>query len=79
MGCSCTVGIPAGQVAFTIDGTQYSVVAGSYTTAQLVLANNLNNNITGLKSTVNTMPVFLGTTPVTINGGESFVSQYGPF
>ena len=64
MGCSCTVGIPAGQVAFTIDGTQYSAVAGTYTTGQLVLANNLNNNIVGLKSTVNTQPVFSGTDDV---------------
>jgi uncharacterized phosphosugar-binding protein len=79
MSCTCTVGAPAGQVAFTIDGSQYYVAPGTYTTAQIVLANSLNNNIVGLKSTVNTQPVFLAGVVFTIAGGESFVSQYGPF
>jgi hypothetical protein len=77
--CTCTAGAPAGEVGFTIDGSLYYAVAGTYTTAQIVAANNLNQNIIGLKSTVNTQPVYVGPTTFTINGGESFVSQYGPF
>ena len=83
MACTCTATAPAG-VPFTVDGTQYYVVAGSYTVAALLAAitsgpNFISGAVNGFRNTVTNAAIQGSAATQTINGGEALVSLYGPF
>ena len=83
MSCTCSTAAPAG-VQVTIDGTLYYVPSGTQTIAALIAGissgpNFLSGAINGFRNTTTNVSVQGLTQNITINGGESLLSLYGPF